>query len=245
MAEPVLIEEGPKPVVKVLLRFMERRWTEAFRAGRIRMGTVERYRMEYEDQEGGRNDPDEHLHSLYQPEQVEIRAGGRVIGGVEGQVKIRRNFDECSYLLCMSAITDRDINAALGNFRFDKQLLGLGDAAVSITHGVEFTMRMKAGIDKVPWLRSHPGSGGIAAKQVEYVDFSTHHGDVGPFRKSLAFRYQHEWRVALIDSTEGRREDNLTLDIGDISDITEVLDTEKLINLGIQVRPVRSRRRTA
>lgn len=238
MAEPALIEGRPNPVVKALMRFMDRRWTGDFQAGRIRMGTVEKYRKEYEDQEGGRNDPDEHVQALYQPEQVVISVGGRMIGGVEGPVRVRRVFDECSYLLCMTAITNRDLNAALGDFRFDRRLRGLGDAAVLVTDAREFTRRLKAGIDQVPWLRSHPESGGIASGLVEYVDFSTYHGEVGPFRKSLAFRYQHEWRLALIDSTEGRREDHLTLQIGDISDITRVIETDKLLELGIQVRRV-------
>ena len=65
MTEPVLIEKGPNPVMVALLRFMDHQWTEDFRAGRIRIGTVEKYRKEYEDQEGGRNDPDEHLRPLF------------------------------------------------------------------------------------------------------------------------------------------------------------------------------------
>ncbi len=239
MAEPVLIEERPNPVVRVMMRFMKHEYTSDFRAGRIRMGTVEKYRKEYADQEGGRNDPDEHLLSLFRPEQIVIRVGGQIVGDVQGPVKIRRTLDECSYLLCMTAITDRDLNAVFGDFKLDRRMLGLGDAAVLITHGEDFIQRLRAGINKVPWLRSHQGSGGVASGLVEYVDFSTYHGELGPFRKSVDFRYQHEWRVALIDSTESRREDHLTVDMGDISDITKVVDTKDLITKGIQAVPIK------
>ena len=89
---------------------------------------------------------------------------------------------------------------------------------------------------KVEWLRSHPGNGGRASGLVEYIDFLQHHGEVGPFRNSHDFAYQQEWRLALIDKTLTRREDHLFLDIDDISDISFVMDTEKLLEEGGQTR---------
>ena len=236
MPDPILIAEGPRATIYGPVRFMEWQWVDSFRAGRIRLGSVEKYRTEYEDQQGGRNDPDEHLGSLYQSDQVTIRIGGQIIGGVSGPVRIRQNFDECSYVLCMTAVTDRDLNKAGGNFKLDKRLLGLGDAAVVVTDPGEFQHRLKVAIDKVPWLRAHPGSGGKASGLVEYVDFSKHHGDIGPFRKSVEFRYQHEWRLALIDVEKANQDDHLFLDVGDISDITIAVDGEMLVTDGFHVR---------
>jgi len=88
----VLIEERVQPVVRALMRFMDRRWVGAFHAGHIRVGAVEEFRKDYEDQEGGRNDPDEHVQALFQPGQVTIQINGQVIGGVEGLARIRRLF---------------------------------------------------------------------------------------------------------------------------------------------------------
>lgn len=239
MSSPVLITEGPNRIIYVLIRFMQWKYVESFRNGSIRLGLIEKYRTDYEDNYGGRNDPDDHLESLFQPDLVKVTVGGRVVGEIAGPLKIRQNSDAWSYALCMTAVTDRHLNAAGGHWKADRRLLGLGEAAVVITDLAEFQKRLKAGIDKVDWLRSHANSGGRASGLIEYVDFSQHHGNIGPFRKSLKFAYQQEWRLALIDKTESRRSDHLFLEIGDISDISFAMETKKLISEGgrTQLKP--------
>ena len=144
MKDPVLIIEEPNPTIYCLIRFMQRKYVDSFRFGKMRLSLVEKYRLEYEDNQGGRNDPDEHLGSLFQPDLVKVTIGGHVVGEMAGPVKVRQDSDAYSYVLCMTAVTDRHLNAARGELKLDKRLLGLGDAAVVITDRPEFQRRLKA-----------------------------------------------------------------------------------------------------
>jgi len=62
---------------------------------------------------------------------------------IAGPVEIRRKIDEISYLLCMTAITDRNLNAAFGPLQLDPRLSQLGDKAVIVTNVTEFQKRLE------------------------------------------------------------------------------------------------------
>jgi len=86
-----------------------------------------------------------------------------------------------------------------GNFTF-------GDTFAVIRNAPEFVRRVSSAAQAI----------GQEARcsLVEYID-NSHHGEVGAFRKSSAFEYQSEFRVAIFPGF-GRAH---VLEIGDISDI--------------------------
>jgi len=85
------------------------------------------------------------------------------------------------------------------NFRF-------GDTFAGITNGDEFLRRIRA--------PETPGRQ-LTWGPVEYVDERTYQGTMGIFRKRLSFRYQSEFRIALVPGDD----EPYILRVGDLSDI--------------------------
>lgn len=230
----ILIQEGPKPRIIALIKFINSRWVEAFRAGKIRMGSVAGFRKEQEEDLGRRHDMSENLSAVYQPDQITLKINNIKIDGLAGPVEMRRDVDDISYLFCMTAITDRALNAANGSLQLDPRLTNLGDRAVVVHNVAEFSRRLSKAIDGRVDLGSHGGSGNRGSGLVEYIDLSNYQGDVGPFRKSDNFKFQHEWRLALLDRHE-KRLDQLFLEVGDLYDITSAHDSTAIIESKIIV----------
>ncbi len=237
MSDTILIEEGLRPRTLGLIKFIMREHVSSFRSGRIRMGSVRSYREQYEQDAGGRNDPREHLGTILQPDRIRMDINGILIEGLAAPVEIRPDTDDISYLLCLTAITDHSLNAAGGILKSDPELLHLGDAAVIVQNVDQFQKRLKAGICATGFLRSHVGQNRRASGLVEYVDFSAYHGDLGPFKKSKDFAFQQEWRLALAASREEPRADHLFLEIGDLSDVTAVMDSADVLRSEFRTLP--------
>ncbi len=211
-----------------LIKFIHARYTNEFQAGKIRMGSVAGYRNNDELDQGCRQDPKENLGAVYQGDKIVVTINGLQVGEIAGPMEVRQEIDNISYLLSMVAITDQNPRASYGSLQLDPRLGALGDKAVIVTNVTEFQKRLKSAIDGRGDLGSHPGLGNRASGFVEYVDLAIHHGDIGPFRKSVAFAFQHEWRLALLDRNE-RGLDEIFLEVGDLTDITMVVDSRKLL----------------
>lgn len=237
MDNPILVEERASARVMALIKIMDSKYLDSFCSGRIRMGTVRSYRECYEADGGGRNDPNENMGVIFQPDQVVIKINGITLEGLAAPIEIRPEVDDFSYLFCMTAITDRAVNAAGGVMKLSPELLKLGDVAVVVVNIAQFYAQLKAGIEAHGFLRSHANSDRRASGLVEYVDFEKHHGAVGPFRKSDKFAFQHEWRLSLIDSRLQSGSDHLFLDIGKLHRITQVMKTIDLIQSKISFLP--------
>jgi len=235
--ETILNEKGDFPRIYSLIRFFRAEHVEDFRSGHIRLGSVRSYRENYQDEPGKKNDDTEFLSDLHQPDKVTIEINELQLKGICSPVKIRRNLDHCSYLLCMSAITDRFLNEHNGVQRFSPDLLALGQKAVFIIHVDEFIRRINEAVLKTDHFFSYPEADGRISGLVEYVDFNSYHGQIGPFRKSYEYAFQLEWRVALVYVWDdiGPYPDHIFLEVGDLSDIMSTVDSSELFDGEIRV----------
>ena len=234
----ILIEEGPEPRIFSLIKFLRAEHVEDFRSGRLRLGSVESYRERHQDDSGRRNDDAEFLAHFFQPDNVIVELNGYRIGDICAPIEIRMNFEHRSYLLCMSSVTDRFLNSGCGVQKLSPDLVSLGQNAVIVYHVEEFKRRIKEAVLKIGYLKGYPDSDNRIAKLVEYVDFASFDGRVGPFRKSDEYSFQLEWRVAVVDVRETiAYPDHIWLEVGDISDITSTVDSSVFLESEIRATP--------
>lgn len=121
-------------------------------------------------------------------------------------------------------------------YQFTKEQLerihNFGDSVLIIKNGNEFIKRVKDGLLKSGY--------GFTRDHVQYYGFNNieHLKQVQKDNLRIAFwkrdkyAYQQEYRFLIHDYVE----DNLSIDIGDISDITDLLKTEELLNTYFEVQ---------
>lgn len=124
------------------------------------------------------------------------------IGGVISPITFRLRKSEKLNVLCMYALTDQRDQS------FDERNLAFGTTAVIIANPIEFIRRMKAAATAL--------NKSVFHGPVEYVDRSTYHGNMGPFKKYADYDYQKEFRFVLTNGMGSP----CRLSIGDIRDIT-------------------------
>jgi len=136
-------------------------------------------------------------------------------------------------IFCFSALADDETGRipgeSNGELRLDKRLLGFGSHMLLIRNNPALSARITNAISKNPCLYSSKYfQGGYGL--VEYVDLERTSGNIGLFRKDKKYSWQHEFRFCL-----GVRNEALNpvgafgLQIGDISDITELLSLESIL----------------
>ncbi|KEZ65532.1 hypothetical protein C5I_0135885 [Pseudomonas syringae pv. syringae FF5] len=140
-------------------------------------------------------------------------------------------------LACLAAGPDGVIPGESGgqitiSHRFKK----FGDHVIMITNQTEFFRRLSIAISTHPYLYdSDYFEGGHG--QVEYIDMHNHNGLTGLFRKDLEYAWQSEYRLCLGARAEALNAHGaLELDIGDISDISNIIPTEKFVSSPITIR---------
>ena len=197
------------------------------------------YQQNYEKELGRRNDKNEHISALYQPDKIVFKFNNIELEGLAGPVEIRNSEDERTYMLCMTAITDRFMNEGGGRQRFDPRLASLGENGIVIANVAEFVRRLADAVVREQVYRYHLEGAGRLCDLVEYVDFSSHHGEVGPFRKGIEYRFQHEWRavISIRSDLPLPLPDSIFLDLGDLSDITTVIPREAFVEGEVVVEP--------
>lgn len=136
-------------------------------------------------------------------------------------------------IFCFSALADDETGRipgeSNGELRLDKRLLGFGRHMLLIRNAPALSARITDAISKNPYLYSSKYfQGGYGL--VEYVDLEYTSGNIGLFRKDKMYSWQHEFRFCL-----GVRNEALNsvgafeFQIGDISDITELLPLESIL----------------
>ncbi len=221
-----------------LIKFLRSEHVADFIAGRLRMGSAKSFREDYQEELSFRNDNSELLSDHHQPNFVVITINGHQIGKVCSPLKVRRCLDHRTYLFCMTAITDSYMEAGNGVQQLPGDLIHLGDKAVLVTDLNAFANRIDEAINEAAHLYAYPDTNEQVTGLVEYVDFETYHGPVGPFRKSQDYAFQMEWRMAFVDGRDDVEDypDHIWLNVGDLSDIVFVADTAKLVGAPIKVR---------
>lgn len=163
-----------------------------------------------------RGDPNENLSQSLQPDKIKVTINNRILSDLAGPVQIRIG-GESPLAYCMYSITSDHLGVQDGNY-IDQRCFEFGNTAVVITDGTEFFNRIVEAC-KLSNLE-------IKGQLVEYVDFNSFHGEMGPFKKyEQWFKHQSEFRFILnSDITE----DSFKLKIGSIKDITQIQDVEEL-----------------
>lgn len=213
-------------MISFLVKFLSKEeYVDCFLDGKLYAQRLASFKKLEDDAQPGRFDPHEGTSSWMQPGQVRIEINGMDLSGdLAGPVQTQ--MDWCDYLnvLCVHAAHTGDLDLErIGDHsieRLRRQLwipdasLDLGPYAVVITDIAEFMRRFGAAV----------GSQGYRAwaNLVRYYDPDTFHGHfdgIDPvFRKQRRFSEQREYRFAIDTGTTGQ--DALTLEIGDIRDIT-------------------------
>jgi hypothetical protein len=190
-----------------LFKFAKRAHIDAFLRGTLYMNTID-YFAQIEAAEGNclRRDPFEGVGRLIPAEggvlSVRIGEEFRPVGHIEGSIQWRPADGIQANVFCMYAL-----RPSTGPNIIDERNLGFGDAFAVLTDGNEFLTRAR----KAATATGHELQYGI----VEYFCERTYEGPVGIFRKRDVFRYQSEFRMALVPGVNKP----YCFDIGDISDI--------------------------
>ncbi|WP_445571326.1 hypothetical protein [Pseudomonas sp. E102] len=142
--------------------------------------------------------------NLPRPETVMVYCLGSVSAGNDGQIWGLNN----------------------GMLQFSDRFQEFGTHVLRITNHVEFSRRLSQAIASHPHLYNSPFfEGGYG--QVDYVDFSDYSGPIGLFRKPIEYAWQREYRLCVGAESEALNDRGaLELNIGDLSDITQITTVE-------------------
>lgn len=113
-----------------------------------------------------------------------------------------------------------------GVLQLSERFREFGTHVLRITNQAEFSRRLSQAITAHPHLYSSPFFEG-AYGQVDYVDFSDYSGPIGLFRKPIEYAWQREYRLCFGAEPEALNDQGaLELNIGDLSDITQIATVE-------------------
>jgi hypothetical protein len=203
----VLHDSSGNPAM-FLLKLGQREYMEQFRKGLLYMNTLNYFREL--DGDPARADRYEGVTHIFQPKDVIMRLSvpgfGEITIGSEdlaAATTLSMNSESRCNIFCLHAIT-APVNGAL----FPSEHEWFGDSIVLVLNTQDFLTRVLAA--------SKARSFMVKGNLVEYYDSDTYTGKLDRFRKSKRFAHQREYRIAV----ESPGTEPLTLDIGNITDIT-------------------------
>lgn len=191
-------------------RFGSRHHIEQFVQGTLYMNTLDYFAAMEEKEDGDpRCDPFEGVGRTIPANggvlSVKIAEDFQPVGHVTGALKWRPTEGIKASVFCMYALRPPDSPVFVDerNFRF-------GDTFAVLLDSEEFLRRVR----KAAEASGHQ----LLYRLVEYFDEETYTGPVGIFRKRNAFRYQSEFRIALVPGTN----EPYRFAVGDLSDIAQI-----------------------
>jgi len=192
------------------LKFGSRDHIEQFVQGTLYMNTLD-YFAEMEEKEVGdpRCDSFEGVGRTIPADgavlSVKIGEEFQPVAHLTGAIKWRPTEGIKANVFCMYALRPPDTSVFVDerNFRF-------GDTFAVLIDGEEFLRRVRTAAESC----GHT----LFYRLVEYFDEETYTGPVGIFRKRSAFRYQSEFRIALVPGVNAP----YPFGVGDLSDITQI-----------------------
>ncbi|AGL03669.1 hypothetical protein [Desulfoscipio gibsoniae] len=210
----------------ILIKFAPLKLAKSFRSGTIYMNSLDYFRG-LEDDNKVRGDLLEGTHSLIAKDdfsQVLPQFGmdfpeaikKKIIGGIhllDEELKYYKVF--CMYQLNCD-FKSRYIEP------IDTRVNNFGDTFVLIFNLKEFRRRIVAELEKGTY-----NALGFAGQGVEYYQYDTSTQKLGPLKKLDLYKWQNEYR--LIAEPLEHTLDPLILNIGDISDISIIGSTSRLI----------------
>ncbi len=143
-------------------------------------------------------------------------------------------------LFCMGALAD-DKNGNIpgekgGELYFDEKFLDFGDHILLITSPKEFFKRMNHALKNEKRAFGSPfmeGGNGL----VDYVDLKMFSGNIGLFRKDNEYLWQREFRLSFgIENEALNQRGAYEFNIGDISDISNIIPVQRLIDTPMKLK---------
>jgi len=178
----------------------------------------------YRELEGDaeRGDPFEGDSALFQAAHLSrITIGDHEIApsDLAGPIRLSNSEDRTCAVFCMLAIGDQVVEKHLrsGLPLVNRRSTEFGEAALVVRDLPRFFDRLERA------LRAERLSARGAF--IEYVDITTHNGDLGPLRKDARFGHQQEWRLVVSNPPS----DPLVLLLGDLTDITSIVDSRTAV----------------
>ena len=205
--------------------FGDEAYVNNFVSGKIFSNRLSYFKRTEENGEFTRSDKHEGVIGWFQPDRRRIVLNGiDLTPDLAGPVEIQRSWLENINVFCMYAAHNRDLDlgsvsseniGVIRNYlKIDKDNFKFGEFAVVVKNVKEFINR----IENAAKAKNYQIGRGL----VKYYDpdiFSDFFSDgEAVFRKRDTYRHQQEYRFVIDSRTEGLNA--ITLDIGDISDIT-------------------------
>lgn len=225
---------------------------DQFRKGKLFLNRI-RYFKKIEEDDYCRCDKEEAIAALFQPKGLSIKFkdfpalninSEDAISVLSGPVSMKFEHHNDLNIFCMSAIhtgefecvngfieyTEKDEDKLKIQLEIDERCLSFGKFAV-VVNANEFIDRVIKYIKTTEYT--------LQADLVEYYDRETLNGNFKfseiPFRKSNCFSYQKEYRISVDTNTNG--DNPLIMEIGDISDISEKIDSST-INTSLKLNQI-------
>ena len=221
-------------VVMLLVKFFsEEDHAAKFVAGKIYCNTLLTFKKREDDKRSGRASRNEGTTIWLQPRLAQVEINGIDISDdLAEPMQVQMNWLNDLHVFCMHAVHTGDLDTTtLSNENIEdlrralmipEGCFDLGEYAVVITDVNEFVRRMRAAATAKGYR--------FARGLVKYYDPETFHGHFdgieSVFSKQNQQSYQREFRFVIDDGTAGDR--SMTLEIGDLSDITMPLRAHEL-----------------
>jgi hypothetical protein len=207
----------PKTVIFSLVKIGKKEHLEQLRTtGRLRMAQLGSFRELVDNV--GRGDPNDGLAGWYQPGKSRLKFRDIEITGILEPIKVDFDSTPKHHVSCFHAITTRRLPVIFEEHgpAVDPKVLAMEEHALVITNVTKFIQRVKAAVRRAKI--------SMQAGLVEYVDPATYHGELGAFRKFVAYGHQSEWRI-LVDPSAG---EVFWLDLGSLEDISIVATSAEI-----------------
>jgi hypothetical protein len=183
------------------------------------------------------------------PSQVDGRRVGELMLEIEGEsIPLGKNATlnvdlpnpSKIFIFCMAALADgldgRISGEDSGQVELSKRFFEFGDHVLIVRSNSEFSRRLNAAIVERPcFFNSDFFEGGHG--QVDYVDMASHAGIVGLFRKDNEYTWQREYRICIGAESQALNANGaLEIDLGDISDISQIMPLKDFLASPIKIR---------
>ncbi|WHH52872.1 hypothetical protein QFA96_12285 [Pseudomonas sp. Ap32] len=225
---------SPETRSRLLIKFMDEKYVDSFlNEGLLFMNNIKYFR-DYEDNDPAlRGDVYEGLAASLLPENVTLKINGRTITDAVGKIDISKCHEYETNIYSMTIINDKDIlDSGDSGLLLSSDFKKFGNRAVFIGGSdiTKFFSRLRSAVDNNQSVYTLEESN-IYAGKVNYIDRALHHSNLNVFNKFKEYAWQHEWRIALKQTTHIGP---LHLRIGSLVDIAHVIETSDLVEQPIK-----------
>ena len=124
---------------------------------------------------------------------------------------VQKNSNPLGNLFCLYCVDMTDVKEG-GQIFVDERISDFGNHALVLLDTVKFEERLYNELQKRKF-KYHFG-------HIDYIDLRSHNGKKTLFQKDTKYKFQNEFRIFI----ESNSQDPLKIVIGDISDITKLVD---------------------